>query len=460
MRASLAFTLIAASIAFVAAAHAPHSTDLFWQIPEGRGVLHGALPHAVPWAIGDPGWTDHEWLFEAIAAWCWDHRVFPVLVLLCAIAAAAAPLVALAAARAIGCDWASTSFAVLLVAAGTSVSWSERPQGFVVLAFPGLLWLLWGGVRRPLLALPLACAWSNLHASGVLAPFVCLLFAGGFAVEGGLTDMRVRRALGAAVAALAGTFVTPNGAALWSYALASISDANHSHRYIGEWLPLLNSDVRYAATIWVLLIATALAGTILRRREGFAAAGAGAFFLALPLLHARFMLFSAAAAVPLVARSIAPIVEAGSAQREPAVPRAVLAAVPVAALLAGAWIAGTAPVLGSDSVYTGARELLVRHHTAGRIYAEYTSDAYLAAFVALPVQVMIDSHGDPYDAATWDDEEKLEHGLPGWDDALRRRSIATVVLPANHPLVAALLESPRWQPLDRTAAVRLFVART
>jgi hypothetical protein len=456
--ASLVFALIAASIAFVAAAHAPHSTDLFWQIPEGRAVLRGAIPRDVPWALGAPHWTDHEWLFEALAAWCFDHGAFAALMLVCAAAAAAAPLLAYAAARDLRYDWASTSFAVLLVAASTAVSWSERPQNFVLLAFLAQLWLLWRGARLPLLMLPLACVWSNLHASGILAPFVCVAFAAGYAIEGGVADGRVRRALGGAAAAFAGTLLTPNGPALWAYALGSIGDANHSHRAIAEWLPLFDGDVLKPAIIWLLVVAALLAGTIFRRRDGFAAAATGSGFLVLPVLHARFILFAAAAAVPLVVRSIGAIVERGTAEREPAWPRAALA-FPVVALAAGAWIAATSPPLGADRAYADARDLLVRNHVAGRIYAEYTADAYLAAFSALPVTVMIDAHGDPYDASVWDDEVILEHALPRWEEALRRRAIATVVLPATHPLVAALTTSPRWTVLDRTAAVRLFVAR-
>lgn len=465
MPASLVFALVAAAIAFVAAAHAPHSTDLFWQIPEGRAVLRGAIPHDVPWALGDPRWVDHEWLFEAVAAWCWDHGAFAALVVLCATGAAAAPLLAYAAARDLGYDWASTSLGVLLVCASTAVSWSERPQNFVLLAFLAQLWLLWRGARRPLLMLPLACAWSNLHASGVLAPLVCLAFAAAYAVEGGVRDARVRRALVAAVAALAGTFVTPSGTALWSYALASMADVNHSHRYIVEWLPLLDGDVLKAGLIWLLVLAAVLAGTVLRRREGFAAAAIGAGFLALPLVHARFILFAAAAALPLVARSIGSILdnagesrERAGGDREPVLPRATLA-VPAVALAAGVWIAVTSPALGGEPQYTGARDLLVRQHVSGNIFAEYQAAAYLAAFAALPVRVMIDAHGDPFDAGTWDDEQKLEHALPGWDDALRRRGIATVVLPAKHPLVTALAASPRWKTLDRTAAARLFVTQ-
>jgi hypothetical protein len=452
------FALIAASLAFFAAAHAPHSTDLFWQIPEGRRVLQGAIPHDVPWSLGDPRWVDHEWFFEALAAWCWDHHVFGLFVAFCAAGAAGAPLLAYAAARDLGYDWASTSFAVLLVAAATTVSWSERPQNFVVLAFLAMLWALWRGMPRPLLMLPIACVWSNLHASGVLAPFLCLGFAAGYAVEGGFADLRVRRTLAGALAAFAGTFVTPNGPALWSYALASMSDANHSHRYIAEWLPLVNFDVLKAAAIWLFVLAAILAGTILRRREGFAAAAAGVAFLALPVVHARFIIFTAAAAIPLVKRSIGAIVETGAAGREPAYARAVLA-VPLAVLAAGLGIVVSSPALGSDRVYTDARDLLVRHHVTGRVFAEYTAEAYLAAFAALPVVVMIDAHGDPFDASAWDDEAKLEHGLPGWDEALERRRIAIVVLPANHALVAALSASPHWTMLERTAAVRMYTER-
>jgi hypothetical protein len=458
VRASQIFTAVAAAIAFVAGCHAPHSTDLFWQIPEGRRVLAGTIPHDVPWALGTPAWTDHEWLFEALAAWCYDHHVFALLVVLCALAAAAAPLLAYAAARDLGYDWASTSFAVLLVCASTAVSWSERPQNFVLLAFLAQLWLLWRGARQPLLLLPLACVWSNLHASGVLAPVVCLLFAAAYAIAGGIRDVRVRRCAVAALAALAGTFVTPHGVRLWSYALDSLADRNHSHRYIAEWQPLLNDGVPKPVMVWLLLIAVVLAGALVRRRDELAPVLVGVVFLALPLLHARFILFSAAAALPLIAGSLRALVGALPQTGEPRMSRAMLA-VPVAGALAGIWIAVTSPALGSDPVDTDAATLLTRHHVSEGIFAEYTAAAYLAAFVALPVQVSVDAHGDPFGTRAWDDEYTLEHAFAGWEAALRRQGIETVVLPADHPLISALQSSPHWTGVDRTAHVRMFVRR-
>ena len=458
MRASLVFAFVAAAIAFVAGCRAPHSTDLFWQIPEGRRVLAGTIPHDVPWALGAPAWTDHEWLFEAFAAWCYDNHVFALLVVLCALAAAGAPLLAYAAARDLRYDWASTSFAVLLVCASTAVSWSERPQNFVLLAFLAQLWLLWRGARWPLAMLPLACVWSNLHASGVLAPVVCVLFAAAYAIAGGIGDVRVRRCAAAALAALAGTFVTPHGVRLWAYAFESLGDHNHSHRYIAEWQPLVNADVPKPLMVWLLLLAVVLAGAIARRRDELAPALVGLVFLALPLVHARFILFSAAAALPLVTGSLRALVGTLSPTGEPRMSRATLA-VPVAAALAGIWLAVTSPALGSDPVDADAATLLKRYHNEGRIFAEYTAAAYLAAFVALPVQVMIDAHGDPFDARAWDDEYTLEHGFAGWELVLQRRGIDTVVLPADHPLIAALQRSPSWTSTDRTAHVRLFLRR-
>lgn len=458
VRVSFVFTLVAASLAFVAGCRAPHSSDLFWQIPEGRRVLAGMIPHDVPWALGAPAWTDHEWLFEALAAWCYDHHVFALLVVLCALAAAGAPLLAYAAARDLGYDWASTSFAVLLICASTAVSWSERPQNFVLLAFLAQLWLLWRGAQRPLVMLPLACVWSNLHASGVLAPAVCVLFAVAYALAGGMRDVRVRRCAAAALAALAGTFVTPNGAGLWSYAFASLADRNHSHRYIAEWQPLLNDGVPKPVMVWLLLLAVVLAGAIARRRSDLAPALVGVVFLVLPLVHARFILFAAAASLPLIAGSLRALAGAQPDGREPVLSRATLA-LPVVGALAGIWIALTSPALGSDPVDADAAALLTRHHVSGRIFAEYTAAAYLAAFVALPVQVMVDSHGDPFGAREWDDEYTLEHGFAGWDAALRRHGIDTVVLPADHPLIPALQSSPYWTSEDRTARVRLFLRR-
>lgn len=457
-RTSLAFTLSAAALAFLAAARAPHSSDLFWQIPEGRSVLHGVIPNHVPWALGDPRWLDHEWLFEALAAWCYDHGAFLALVVLCALAAAAAPILAYCAARERGYDWASTSFAVLLVCASTSISWAERPQNFVLLAFIALLWIMWRGARPWWAALPVAAVWSNLHASGVLAPVVGLAFTAAYAIEAGPRDARCRSALAAAAAAFAGTFLTPHGIALWTYALDSMGDRNHSHRYITEWLPLFNGDVLKAAALWLLVLAVILAATLVQRRDELAGALVGVAFLALPVLHARFVLFTAAAAMPLVARSLRAILGSAPQAREAALPRAVLA-LPVLGIAAGVWIAASSPGLGREPVYADARTLLVRHHVSGTIFAEYTAAAYLAAFSALPVRVMIDSHGDPFDARAWDDEYVLEHALPLWDAVLRRRGIEQVVLPVQHPLALALALSPRWTTLDRTAHARLFVTR-
>ncbi len=459
MRVSPAFALVAAALAFLAAAHGAHATDLYWQIPEGGAVLRGAIPHDVTWAIGDPAWIDHEWLFEAVAALLFNAHLFIVLTLLCACAAAAAPLVTYAAARDLGWHWAPTSFVVLAVGAAASVSWAERPQTFAMLPFIGLLWLLWRGDAAPLRVAALTLIWCNVHGSGVLAPMLCAAFTLAYAIEGGLADARVRNALLAGGVSLVATFVTPLGFGLWTYARQSLSDANGSHAQIVEWMSVLNTNALLAALMWLLVIALVVVGSVVGRRAGSAPVLVGLLFLAAPLVHARFASLAAAGAAPVIVRAMQGLTMLVRGETELRLPRAIVAIPPLFVII-GIAVAARAPALGSDPTSLAMRRLVSDHHVQGRIFTDYVDEAYLAAFCDLPVRVMIDSHGDPFDAQAWRDEFTLEYALPTWQIALHRHGISAVVLAPSHPLAGVLGTSPQWRLAATDAHALLFLAAT
>jgi hypothetical protein len=355
-----------------------------------------------------------------------------------------------------GWHWAPTSFAILAVGASTTVSLAERPQSFVLLIFLLSVWALWRGAPRPLVFVPLAAMWSNVHASGVLAPAICVLFAVAYAVSDRVRDTRVRNCALAAAAAFGGTLLNPHGIGLWAYALTALADANGSHRLIVEWAPIFAPSVLKASIVWLIIVAVVIAGAMIGPRAGLAPALAGITLLALPILHARFILFTAAGAMPVIVRALRPLTASTPAERS--LPRAFIA-LPVVLVLGGIAAALTTPPIAEKSAGAAAT-LVARDNVRGVIFTKYEDEAFLAAFEALPVRVLIDSHGDPYDARTWADEATLEDAQPAWASTLRRRRIGAVVLPRWHPLAQALATDRRWRLADAVNGEVLYLPRT
>lgn len=148
----------------------PMYGDLFWQIPEGRAILAGHLPTSVPYAIEAGRWIDHEWLFEAVAAWLWMHGAYAVLVLACTAAYAGLPIFVYRCARTLGfTDFAGGAVA-LLAGAGECGTNPNRPQTFIYYLLALEVALLWSGRFKPWQIFALAVLWANVHGSNRRPP--------------------------------------------------------------------------------------------------------------------------------------------------------------------------------------------------------------------------------------------------------------------------------------------------
>jgi len=136
---------VAAFASFALAVVNPYFLNVFWQIPDGAQVLAGHIPSSVAYAISSGPLVEQEWLFEGILAWFVRHDAYGSFVIVCALAAAAAPLLVYAAVRAFGAgDLGAGVAAFLLIGARFSAS-AVRAETFAVDAFALELYVLASG---------------------------------------------------------------------------------------------------------------------------------------------------------------------------------------------------------------------------------------------------------------------------------------------------------------------------
>ena len=441
---------MAAFASFALAVVNPYFLNVFWQIPDGAQVLAGHIPSSVAYAISSGPLVEQEWLFEGILAWFVRHDAYGSFVIVCALAAAAAPLLVYAAVRAFGAgDLGAGVAAFLLIGARFSAS-AVRAETFAVDAFALELYVLASG-RRAWLIAPCVALWANVHASAVLAPVVAAVFAVATAFARGGVDARVRRAALCAVIALGATFATPFGVRLWDYAIRLAVAPNPAAAHLDVWRALSFDRAGAVAAVLPGLLVLMTCGLVLRRRYAAEIAIAALCF-GLTVMHVRYEIFLGAGWAPAIARAL----ERRSALRTVAArpllaPAFALAPLALYAAFVAARVAHVSP--DPPGPWRAAASIAEDYHLSGNAYAPYVWAAYLH-MRGLPLRLLIDAHGDPYPADVWADHIALQDLHANWRDVLDRRGIGVVVLPVDAPLAQALLLDAAW----RRVAVRDGIA--
>ncbi|WP_245656593.1 hypothetical protein [Novosphingobium naphthalenivorans] len=456
-RYSWLFALVPAAMLLALLARRVWDVDIFWQLKLGELILarHGPVD-TEPFSalhLGEP-LTTICWLGQAVMAQVrllggWGFlRVFDAL---CWLGGLWAPA---AACRARGAKLDAIMLALLLAFFTAFHVASIRPQSFAVLCFglllalrrlePGLLWTV-------ILGTPLLVLWQNLHPSvsvGVVA-------MGASAVPGWLGWLRDRKA-GAPWAptvlvliGCAAIFATPDG-----LSVLEISARNaESSMAIGasEWLPLWFPANRInAMPIAVTALSTLL--LVLRHRDR---TDAGELMAALALLLLtvtayRFVLFWAAAMVPVIAR-------AASDRGEPArLPRWAIAGPVVLVALLGPVLLPTRFV---PSIPLDALARLRQENLRGTVYGDFPFGGAIIDRGYPAWRVAYDGRYYRYSSDEWKYNGGIENGFVPLVDVVRKWRPVAFVLNANHnaPLAQDLARSRKWRRIYAREGIVVYV---
>ena len=401
-------------------------SDLFWHLANGRDTLQLALPRVdtLSWTItGMPVLTD-QWLGDVLLAavralgdWrgVMALRALAVATLVVLIVDAAlearprAPIVA--------------ALAALPAVALSRFAWTDRPELLGVVCFALLVRLLSRGDRELLLSIPLLFVWAQLHGSYALGLALVLAACAARA----LTERRDRwRFAPIASAALVATLITPAGIATWTRAGAHFFSPPRFVAEEGVPDPSTLPGMLYVLTL-ALLIATAFLGRRATLRE--LAVLVPVAFLAMSAV--RFTPFLAIAAAPYFAsRWPDPLASRratwGSAR--PAIPRAIVALVAVAAV--GVAVAFSDPNVDQRGY---PRAALASLPSGPGLLNQYDWGGYLIEF-APRTPVFIDGRLVPYLPAVLADYQTIVGAHPGWEDVAARRGVTAMLVRPSDPI--------------------------
>jgi hypothetical protein len=409
-------------------------TDMWWHLATGRETLaHGVVrTDLFSWTVrGAPVSTD-QWLGQIVMYASYlidDWRGVAILRVLLVVALIT--FVALNASRR-----ATRPLAIVLATLPallvTRAVWVDRPELFGFVFFAALLVLLriWRESDGRSLSRPLARAcvvlviglWSNIHGSFALGVIVTLLVC----LEGGLRDTTRRREyVACALAAVFVTLATPAGIGAWT---APGSHFLSPPRDIQEWMVV---DVRtplgvaYVITLGLCFGAVFL-GPRLPLRE------------LVVLVPVAFLSLTAARQAPLLAIAAAPLF----AER----------AEMLVARLIKPDRAATGPGAGAPIALAGALVLTIvalliaptgpdlRAYPTAALTSIPSGDGTLARYewggwlIWSGVPVFVDGRLTPYSGAVLDDYRRIIAAAPGWQDAIARRGVRTLLVVPSDPV--------------------------
>jgi hypothetical protein len=440
----LGIALLLGSVAGLLAAAQPLAdTDMWWQLATGRETLaHGIVRADIfSWTVRGASISTDQWLGQIVMYASYlvaDWRGIATLRVVLVIALVV--FVALNAARSATRPLAlvlATLPAVLL----TRAVWVDRPELFGLVLFAALLVLLRvlrddGDGRRalaPIAVVLLIGVWANIHGSFALGAVITLLAC----LEGALRDVPRRRTyIACALAAIAVTLATPSGIGAWT---APGSHFLSPPRDIQEWSVI---DVRtplgvaYVVTLG-LFIASLFLGPRLPVRD------------LVILLPVAFLSLTAARQAPLLAIAAAPLFAAraqallarararsgspAEGQRATEGPRAI-AAISLAASAVLMLVAVFSVPTGPDE-RAYPREALASIPTGDGTLARYEWGGWL---IWSGVPVFVDGRLTPYSGGILDDYRRIIAAAPGWQEALARRRVRTLlVVPSDAVAIRA-----------------------
>ena len=301
-----------------AAATSIRAYDFFWHLAAGRRIVEtGAVPRSDPFSFTAAGvhWVDHEWLYQVVIWGIWS-ALGPLGAWLWKIGLGIG--IALVLRRFLRRAGVPVFGQVLLLAAclaGAAPRLTDRPE-MVSLLFAPLVasWVCveHAGRRRfmPLLVLPLAAVWSNIHPGAILAPLLVGAALAGVALEAALVPRRrsiaaprLRILALAFLGSVAALMLNPYGTALLAVPFQLTGIVGQEWAPNREWLRPSFTD---APLVYLAVAGLALAAMLRWRRVSLPGLMIGLLGAALALRYVRnqgvlFVLLPFALA-PLLAR--------------------------------------------------------------------------------------------------------------------------------------------------------------
>jgi hypothetical protein len=450
--------------------------DAGWHIRAGERMLAtGALPHGDPFSFskaGD-GWVAWEWGSDVAVG-----AVHPVAGLngvawLFMLAIAASVWMWFRLHWAAGGNFVLACLFAAPMLSTTNLHWLARPHVFGWLFAMGSVWFCESSRRVNLVAVfALSALWANMHGSFFLGPGIFLIYCVGAWCGTVLWGQAFRPATGLlldAAAALAGTFVNPNGWNLHKHVFAYLTDSALLD-HIGEF-----QSFNFHATGATQIVLALLIGAA----GGFAALSAHRFdrFLlsmavtAAALRSARMLPMAALILVPLANGSISTVLT--NAELAPKMRRLLdqvldyglnlraldrglggIALVPFAALALFGIGHALRPAFPADQFPVTASKAVAALPAEARIFSSDKFGGYLIYRFAGERKVFFDGRSDFYGADFLVRYSRLVQARPGWQEEFGRWKFTHALLPPDYALVAAL-ETQGWTEIyrDRTAVL-------
>jgi len=433
MRLAIAL-LIGAAAALLAATQPISDTDLFWHLATGRETLaHGIVrTDLFSWTVRGTAVSTDQWLGQVVlygaygALDWWGVALVRILSV-----GALLVFVVLNASAGRALRPLAVVLAVLPALVLTRVLWVDRPELLGLVCFAVLLLLLRLGRDGDARALGgcvvVLAVWANLHGSFALGAVLVVVAC----IEGALRDVS-RRSLYVATALLA------VGATLLTPALLGTWTAPGFHflsppRDIQEWAlidvatPL---GIAYVVTLALLVIA-ALAGPRPDTR------------VIVILVPVAFLSLTAARQAPLLAIAAAPLF----ADRLDALLSA-RASAPAPLGRAASVFFALAAILLVVAVGIAPRQPDERAFPVAALTSLPNGDGTLNRYEwggwliwrAPQTPVFVDGRLTPYTNGVLEDYKLIITAAPGWQDALARRGVRTLLVSPTDPVAIRATE--------------------
>ncbi len=181
-----------------------------------------------------------------------SNGYYPAFALLCVTAFTLAPAFVYVLLRRLRFSDVSAAASAAVFAASETVGPAVRAQTFAYYLFALELFILYRGLKRPWILLPLGFVWANVHASAVMAVAIAVIFALGQILE--KNSVAAARSLCGSVFAFIGTLLTPIHVHIWTYSLLK-SVPTFASAFIQEWRAVSFSD----GVAWFVFVPVAVA---------------------------------------------------------------------------------------------------------------------------------------------------------------------------------------------------------
>jgi hypothetical protein len=346
-------------------------------------------------------------------------------------------------------------------AVASAPSWGVRPQMFSLLLASLFLLLLEKSLARPRLlwwTVPLTALWVNLHAGYALGIALLLISLLGSWLDAKMGVPQAphssawTRQLGlACLLCLAVVPLNPNGIHLFSYPFETLS-SGAMNRYIAEWASPDFHQPRFLPFAGMLLAILAVIPFSSRRIRPSDLLLLLVFSFA-ALRSMRHIPLFTLVAVPILSAQLENWWSAHHAHAGRAAPTrarqmmnlALLAAFAIFTVVRVGTVSARQPASETKNFPAGAVRYLDSGSVPTPILNHYNWGGYFVWKLYPKYRVFIDGRADLYGDAFMNEFADLYYLKDGWQSALDRWQIRTVVLPPDAPLITALRQSPLWK---------------